>query len=269
MKPKLIITAHDYGVYKSVTDGILWCLDHPNNIITEVSLTPNFADSIRAAELIKSKNISISLNTNFTSEKPLSRNVPSLTNSEGHFLEADVKTWNFSNLDKYKDIDIRKELDAQYDFFIEQIGKKPSAILSKKNEFSDPKLLEIFVEKAKRENTALRSPMWMWKTNYAAQSYLNQEKVKHPKKVFVGLKDCWHNRFGYDLLSEDLDKLIEDIKSAEGTNELLLFPGFVDQELMTKSSLNWPRGQAIEIIKSKKITDRIRNEFELISFADL
>ena len=52
---KLIITAYDFGLCNSVNEGIMWCLNHKNNIITEVSLIPNSIGSMDAVKKSKNK----------------------------------------------------------------------------------------------------------------------------------------------------------------------------------------------------------------------
>ena len=267
MKKKLIITAHDFGYFDSINRGIIYSLKHKNNIITELSLLANTPGSLEAAKFSRSTKISVSLNTNFTSQKPLSRGVPSLVGKDGNFLKVDTKTWDFSVIDRFNEKDVTRELDAQWDWFTENVGRKPSAILSKKNEYVDPKILMPVVSKAKKEGVPIRVPVWMWKENYGAQSYVEQEGVKSTQNIFLGLKE-WKGKFGYDLI-EDIDQLIADIKTKEGVSELLVFPGFVDKELMDKSTLNWQRGQFLQVLDNNEVISKIKDNFELISFRDL
>lgn len=271
MKPKLIVTAHDFGLCDSVNDGTLWLLKHKNNFVTELSLLPNAPKSQKAAELIKQSelNISISLNTNFTTFKPIHKDVSSLVDRDGNFKKVDVGNWDFSNLNSFETDDIRKELDAQWNWFVDNLGMKPTAILSRKSEFSDPKLLIPFVEKAQQENVPLRSPVWGWKANYAAQSYAKQEGVKTTGSINIAVKD-WKGRFGFNLENDqDREKLISKISKVNGVAELLVFPGFVDKELFQISAVNWQRGQILKIIENDKIVNQINQSFDLISFKDI
>lgn len=159
-------------------------------------------------------------------------------------------------------------MDAQWRWFNKQMNRKPSALLNRKNEFADPLLLEIFVNKARKENVPIRTPVWSWQANYAAQSYVHQSGVKSTNNVYVGLLD-WKGRFGYDL-EQDIDKLISDINNSKGEiNELLVFPGFVDRELFSQSSLNWQRGQFLKIIQQGKLTTALKKNFEIISFKNI
>lgn len=267
MKRKLIVTAHDFGLCPSVNEGVLYCLAHPNNLISEISILPNFPASPKAASLIKRRDCSVSLNTNFTSGRPLSSPVKSLVDKDGNFRRVDVATWDFSAIDEFDEEDIVKELGAQWDWFLKHLGRKPSAILSRKNEHGDPKILLPVTQLAKRQKVPIRTPVWRWQENYGAQSYVEQEEVRSSQHIFIGLRD-WQGRFGYDLV-EDIDRLIDDIYASQGICELLVFPGFVDEELFKMSSLNWQRGQFLKILDNQVVVNKIKNNFDLISFSDL
>lgn len=264
---KLIVTAHDYGLCNSVNRGIEYTLQHENNIIQEVSLLPNAPCSDDAAKYIKENNIEASLCINLTTFKPLSSDVDTLTDSAGNFKSVDISTWNFSIIDTFDEEEVSKEINAQYDWFVKSTGKKPNSLHSRKNEIGDPKVLIPTVALASKENIAMRTPIWEWAANYGAQSYVTQSGVHSSKGVFTGLKD-WKGRWGYNLETE-LQKLVEDINAESEISELLLFPGFVGKDLINISSVNWQRGQIVQLIHKGDIVKRIKSNFELVSFKDL
>jgi len=121
------------------------------------------------------------------------------------------------------------------------------------------------VEKAKKENLPVRTPVWKWVENYGAQSYVIQEGVKTTGNVYV--YPTW-GKWGYDLVSE-LDKFIADANKKPGVAELIIMAGFVDQELFDLSVLNWERGIFISLLENGEIFDKIKKNFELVSFSDL
>lgn len=268
MKKKLIVTGHDFGLCHSVNKGVVYALNHPNNILTELALVVNAPGSLEAAQIARSLDISISLNFNITSLKPLSSGLKTLVDKDNNFYKPDLHTWDFSFLDRVDDGEIAKELDAQWDWFIEKVGRKPSAILSRKGEHGDPKVLMKVVEKARKEGVAIRTPAWMWKENYAAQSFVEDSGIKCSQNIFIGIVD-WQGRFGYDL-ETDLDKLIGDINGKEGVSELFIFVGFVDGELRSLSpTVNWQRGQYLQILDKPHVTNKIKESLELINYKDL
>ncbi|MBU1110346.1 ChbG/HpnK family deacetylase [Patescibacteria group bacterium] len=264
---KLIIVAHDYGLCGSVNQGIEYVLEHKNNIISDVSLLVNAPGSNAAVEYIKKNNISACLNLNLTTFMPISKNTASLVDDKGYFKKVDISTWDFSAIDSFKDKEVENEINAQYRWFVEKVGRKPSAILSRKNETGDPKILLPMVELAQKEKLPVRAPVWGWKENYGAQSFVEQSGVKLTNHVFIGLKD-WKGRFGYDPV-RDLASLIKDINKKEGISELLFFAGFVDKELFSLSTINWQRGQFVQLIAKGNLTKEIKSNFQLISYSDL
>lgn len=264
---KVITVIHDYGLCDSVNRGIEYVLEHKNNIISDVSLLVNAPASKHAADYIRRNNISACLNINLTTFKPILKKVSSLVDKNGSFKSVDISTWDFSVIDSFSEEDVEKEISAQYEWFVKYVGRRPVALLSRKNETGDPKILIPAVELAKRENLPMRAPVWVWKENYGAQSFVEQSGVKSTKHVFVGLKD-WKGRFGYDPV-RDLDTLIGDIKKSKGISELLFFAGFVDEELFRISTINWQRGQFVQLVEKGDFTKRIRSNFELISYSDL
>src|SRR3989344_2404008 len=100
MKNKLIVTAHDFGLTHSGNLGVLYAINHPENIFTEYSLLPNAPGSMEAVKTMVDKN--------------------------GNFLDADATTWDFSCIDNFNDDEIITEIDAQYDWFVKNVGRKPS-----------------------------------------------------------------------------------------------------------------------------------------------
>lgn len=267
MKPKLIITAHDFGMSASVNAGILHAFHHTQNIFTELSLLPNAPGSMEAAQLAHSVGIPVNLCVCLTSFRPLLKTHKTLVDSAGNFIKPNISTWDFSMIDNFDDGEVVAEIAAQYKWFIANVGRKPTALVTQKSEHGDPKILLPLVDLAKRENLPVRTPVWNWRENYGAQSYVEQEKIRHTNNIFIGIKN-WTGKHGYDL-EVDLDQLIKDIKNKPGVSELLIFAGFVDREIFDVSTVNWQRGQFLQLLDRPEIIDKIKDNFDLISYRDL
>ena len=69
-------------------------------------------------------------------------------------MKAETLAWDFSCIDKYSEEEIRREIDAQWDWFVKS-GQKPSGLVSQKGEHGDPKILLPFIEKAKKKTCRL------------------------------------------------------------------------------------------------------------------
>jgi len=267
-RKKLIVTAHDVGITHSVNLGIKYALNHPDNIFSELSLLVNAPGSEEAAKMFKDSDIPIDLCIVLTNYKPILKTHKTLVDKNGNFKRADTLEWDFSCIDSFSEEEIKKEIDAQWDWFIDNLGRKPSALTAQKGEHGDPKVLIPFVEKAKKENVPIRAPYWKWKSNYAAHAYVVEEGVKHTNNIIIGCFD-WKGRFGMDI-EEDLDKIIDTINSNVGITELFVFCGFVDEEIFDLSSVSWQRGQYLHILKYKtEILRKLKDSFDLISYSDL
>lgn len=267
MKQKLIVTAHDVGLCKSVNDGVRYVLEHKNNIFTELALLVNAPGSEEATRMVKDMDISVSLNLNLTTFRPIAKNVSSLVDSQGKFLPVDVETWDFHVIDQYHEDDIQKEIDAQVAWFVEHVGKTPTALLARKNEHGDPKVLIPFVEKAKKLGIPIRTPVWKWKENYGAQSYVEQEGIRSTSSVFLAFLS-WKGPNGFDL-EKEVDRFTEEAIKRKGVSELLLPIGFVDEELFRLSTINWQRAQIFTILDRDDVIEKIRSNFDLVSYKDL
>lgn len=267
MKPKLIVTAHDFGMTESVNQGVLYALNHPNNIFTELSLLPNAPGSRQGAEIARDLDFPVNLCICLTSFKPILSTHKTLVDVEGKFHKPDIATWDFSMIDNFSDMEVASEIAAQYDWFVSRVGRPPSAIVTQKSEHGDPKILLPLVELARREGLPVRTPVWNWRENYGAQSYVDQEKIRHTNNIFVGIKN-WTGRYGYDL-ETDLPQLVSDIKNKSGVSELLVFAGFVDQQLFDLSSVSWQRGQFLQALQNGQVAKTIKDNFELISYRQL
>jgi len=269
---KLIITAHDFGLLHSINLGTIYALQNKCNFFSQLSLVVNGRNesSVEAAKFIRANpQISCLLDLSFSELKPLVSGHKTLIDKSGNLKRVYTENWDFNSINDYDSQEIIKEMDAQYDWYIEHVGRKPDGLTSRKNVHGDPKILIPVVDLAKRENLPIRSPLWKWETNYSAQSFVIEEGIKCPTKTFIVCPD-WNGHKSYDLIT-DFDQLIRDINNTSGdVHEILTFAGFVDEELIRFSSLNWQRGQILDIMKKKpEILQKLRDNFEIISFKDL
>lgn len=266
---KVIFTLHDFGKTKSINDGIIYSMEHPNNIATQYSLMPNGLASSEAAKYAKAHpEHSFDLCITFTDFAPLSKGHKTLTDKSGNFLKADTVKWDFSVLDKYDDREVENEIAAQYEWFLKKVGRKPSALTTQKSEHGDPKILVPFADLAKSEGLPIRAPAWEWFGNYAAQSYVEDLGLKSSTNLFVATKD-WKGKNGFSL-EEDTDNIIDAIRTAPGISEILALVGFVDKELLELSSVSWHRGEYINLLVRKpEILLMFTETFNFINFKDL
>lgn len=82
---KWIINADDFGYSKGVNYGIIEA--HQQGIVTSATLMANMPGATHAAALAKDKpNLGVGVHLVLTIGKPLTEDVPSLIDKNGHFL---------------------------------------------------------------------------------------------------------------------------------------------------------------------------------------
>jgi len=270
MKPQVILTGHDLGHSQAVNIGFEYALTKLPKVFSELSLLPNSPYSVDGAKIAKESSISTHLSFCFTTSRfKALTGISSLTDSQGYLHSVpNVDTWDFSVIDTFDPVDITKEIEAQYEWFLKHVGKKPSALVTQKGEHGDPKILEPLIKLAKAENLPMRAPLWNWQANYGAQSLVESEGIKTTSQFLVCFKD-WQKSSGYDL-ELDFERIVSKVKAHQGVSELALFCGFCDQELFDTTSVSWQRGQLLNILKRKYyLIERLYDEFEIITYADL
>lgn len=270
MKKRIIITGHDLGYSSSVNSGFDYILTQQPKLFSELSILPNSLSSQDAVRIAKSSQIPTNLSFCLINSKMFSLSGGKTLLGAGQHLKdvQNIKTWDFSVIDSFSPDDIEKEIIAQYQWYLDNFGHKPSALVTQKGEHGDPKILEPMIRLAKKENLPMRAPWWKWQTNYGAQSLVEFEGIKTTSQIFVCFKD-WQNLAGWDL-EHDLDQMIKKINESSGVSELAFLPGFCDQELFDITSLSWQRGQTIAILERKyHLIQRLYDEFDVISYHDL
>lgn len=270
MKKSIIITGHDMGYSRSINAGYQYIFKNFPPVFSEISILPNAKYSQEAVNIAKESKISVNLAFSLVNAKLKCLSGAKSLLGKGQYLKdiPNVSTWDFSVIDSFEDKDIEAEIDAQYQWFLENFGHKPSAIVSQKGEHGDPKVLEPMIKLAAKEKIPMRAPWWRWKANYGAQSLVESEGIKSTSHIFVMFKD-WENWSGYDL-EEDIEKLVKEINSSTGVAEVLFLPGFCDPELFDMTSISWQRGQLISVLHNKYyLLERLYKEFQVITFKGL
>ena len=134
---KVIMRADDLGFCEAVNYGIIKSIK--DGLITTVGLMPNMGSSSKhGAELMQSyPRICLGQHTNICLGVPVSdpKLVPSLVDENGEFLTS--KVYRNSKEDFINYNEVKLEVEAQLNKFIELTGKKPyylegHAIMSKK-----------------------------------------------------------------------------------------------------------------------------------------
>ncbi len=241
---KLIVNADDFGLSKGVNYGILEA--HLNGIVTSTTLMITMPEVEHAISISKdAPNLKIGLHLNITLGSPIT-NCPSLV-KEGNVF---YKPSELPNQDAFKEEEIYLEFKAQYDLFLEKVGKKPTHFDSHLYAHQRyPKAKSAIIRLAKEVNLPVRG--------------ITTNGFKEVKFF-----DFFKANSDANSLFEMIENKIEEILNHE-IAELMVHPAYIDEFLQTKSSYNYPRILELEILTDKKMKKLIKtNNIKLIAYDD-
>lgn len=244
---KLIINADDFGLTNAVTYGIYEAT--VNGVVTSTTLMVNTSASELAANLIQEHpNLNVGLHFNLSLGKPLS-NCPSLTDKFNNFIKPNI----LGNDEKYNEEDIYLELTAQYNKFIKLVGRRPTHIDS--HLYVHEKFPKVFRQVIKFSED-YKLPVRAFENKYFVKAIF--------EKNFKVLKGET-----FSTLIEKFKRLISENINYEIV-ELMVHPGFIDNELLNISSYNQLRNLENQVLQSKEAKEFLKhNNIELISFNDI
>jgi len=243
---RLIVNADDFGISKAVTLGILEA--HKEGVVTSTTLMCNMANASFAAELSKKyPNLGVGIHFVLTAGFPLADNVPSLVDETGRFHKID------EIIELATSEDIRKEFRCQMDKFL-SFGIKPTHIDSHHHVHGISKVLEVAREFALELDIPVRS----MGDGDVSENYLKG----------IGTTGGFTGGFYGDseINPEGFINIIERNKSFDSL-EIMCHPGYLDQEILDKSSYALPRTKELITLTSDTIKNYIKeNKIQLVTF---
>lgn len=239
----IIFNADDFGYSKGINYGIVEA--YKSGVLTSTTLMVNMAGSCHGGELMKeTEGLAVGLHLNISLGKPLT-NGKTLVGDDGKFMKPN----NLPQGYKYCEKELKEEIEAQYDRFLEITGRKPSHLDS--HLFSTdkiPEMRKLAAELAKDKNIPLR--------NYDIDLYNHVEFI---------------NYRNYNA-QPTLDYIVEnfsDIISYEYV-EIMTHPGYVDFDVYNNSSYNIQRVNELHFLTSENIKNLIKeNKVNLINYNDV
>lgn len=269
MKKKLIVSANDFGLTSSVNEGIFWTLERENNIIREVFVLPN-APKINDLKKLNEFQIDYNLTINLTSFKPMSREVSSLVDSNGNFLNPKSIHKDLSFSKEFKSEDIKKEILAQINWFVENFGETPACINFRKSLHADSKILDVALEIIEELKIGISLPLWEADSDKFFINYLKKKSLLASEYKIICPKDFTGDIDAYNFVKEEeIEDAISKLKELKGTSQLSFLPGFVNKELFEVSDLTYQRLFPMRAFKNGLLNKRILKSFEPVSFRQL
>lgn len=239
---KWIINADDFGYSKGVNYGIIEA--HQQGIVTSATLMANMPGATHAAALAKDNpNLGVGVHLVLTIGKPLSEDVPSLIDENGHFLRYNELVNNA------QPTDVEKEWTAQIEYCL-SLGIKPTHFDSHHHVHQHPNIYPVVEKLAEKYQVPIRF-------------------VPDGKKEIQPVPFLCTDFYGDHLTVEHTITLFQQLLKQDVV-EIMTHPAFIDYELMTGSSYHLERPKELMILTHPKIQEFINNNnIQLVHFGNL
>lgn len=237
---KIIFRADDLGYSEGVNQGIAKTVKR--GFIQTVGLIVNLEHSQEGFELIKEYEVCLGLHVNISYGKPVSDplTLSSLVDENGMFKSS--RAYNQASVDFVKYEEVYREVEAQYFCFQEMTGRKPDYIEG--HAVSNETYFRA-VEAVAHKYQLLYIP--------ALVSPEDSCSIKGEKLYF------W-----MESMQENYDPCRTFLKMCsrerEGVEVMILHPGFIDDELLSRSSLLLPRVREIQFLMREDLPELMNQQ---------
>jgi len=255
---KLLVQGDDFGMSYGITDGI--CLAAREGILTCTGLMTNFEGSEYAANRIKEyEHICVGQDINLFAGKSVTdpKLVPHLVDNDGFLISSSErkKTAGFPENDPFPYDETLLEVENQYKKFVELMGRKPRYLQG--HSYLTKNISRAIREIAEKYNITYSQDIWkkikMYDCHWLATSKSNfpieeQLQIDVEKGVYDQLENLMKNDIAY----------------------IICHPGFLDEDLFSKSTYTAIRYKDLHMLLSKRIKEKlIENNVQLISYDDI
>lgn len=247
---KLILRADDLGYSKAVNYGILDAIT--GGIVNNVCVMVNTQFSEHGIELVKNTGVDLGLHTVICEGKPIidSKLIPSVTTRDGNFKSS--KTYRNSLEDFVVLNEVILEIEAQYQKFIELIGRRPIFLgghaVASKNFVKGLQLV------AKCHNIPF--------LGFSSGSTQLKFKESQLQPIMESMQQ------NYDPF-ETVKKCIK-ISSVDNIPMMICHPGYLDDYILEHSSLTIARIKEVEMLCNNEVRSYLKDKkVHLIKFSEL
>ena len=240
---KIIFNADDFGYSKGINYGIVEAFRC--GVLSSTTLMVTMPGAEHATELMKeNEKLGVGLHFNISLGEPMTKG-KTLVGENNKFIKPD----NLPEGYKYDEDELREELRAQYNRFIELVGKKPSHIDS--HLFSSDKIMQmrkLCSEIAKEEKVPMRN----FDLDFANHVEFIQYRSFNAKP-------------NLDYIIENIDEIVK-----HDYVEIMTHPGYVDNYLIKNSSYNIQRTEEVEFLTSEKVKQLLNEKnVEIINYYNI
>ena len=249
MENLLIVNADDFGLSKGQNYGIIEACRR--GVVTSTTALINGEAVEHAAQLSRElPELGVGMHFVLTLGLPLSP-MPGLTR-EGQLGKW---IWEMAEQDALPLDEIARELDCQFNRFVDVFGREPTHIDSHHHVHMIPAIFPLVTEFAQRKGVAMRV----------------DREVRGLPDVAVTSTEGFSSAFYGDEIDEALFLKVLDDSAAKGERslEVMAHPAFVDQ-IVRKSAYCWPRLAELDVLTSASLKYAIAERgYRLGTFRDL
>ena len=249
MENLLIVNADDFGLSKGQNYGIIEACRR--GVVTSTTALINGEAVEHAAQLSRElPELGVGMHFVLTLGLPLSP-MPGLTR-EGQLGKW---IWEMAEQDALPLDEIARELDCQFNRFVDVFGREPTHIDSHHHVHMIPAIFPLVTEFAQRKGVAMRV----------------DREVRGLPDVAVTSTEGFSSAFYGDEIDEALFLKVLDDSAAKGERslEVMAHPAFVDN-IVRKSAYCWPRLAELDVLTSASLKYAIAERgYRLGTFRDL
>jgi hopanoid biosynthesis associated protein HpnK len=277
----LIVNADDLGWSEGVNRGIAEA--HRSGIVTSASLLANGAAFVLAVELVRTTpGLGVGVHLNLTDGAPTAERetVTSLLSNEGEFAHSPESLLLRMARRAVELNEVEREWDAQI-ARVREAGIQPTHLDGHKHVHMLPGFFELALRLAKRhgiaavrvahEESSLRAALTAGREQNAGivmkqgvqargLKLLARDAREIAERAGIAAADyfCGIAQTG-ELTREGVERLLRGLP--EGTTELMVHPGFVDEELKKSATrLRESREQEVRILTDTRIRNIVASE---------
>ncbi|MCG3098511.1 chitin disaccharide deacetylase [Enterobacter sp. DRP3] len=252
MENLLIVNADDFGLSKGQNYGIIEACRR--GVVTSTTALVNGEAAEHAAQLSRDvPALGVGMHFVLTLGMPLSP-MPGLTRDG----QLGKWIWELAEQDALPLEEITRELDCQFNRFVDVFGKEPTHIDSHHHVHMIPAIFPLVAEFARRKGVAMRVD--------------RDVQALHGLSFFsVPTTDGFSSAFYGEGIDEVLFLKVLDDSAARGERsvEVMAHPAFVDNTVR-KSAYCWPRLAELDVLTSASLKYAIAERgYRLGTFRDL
>ena len=249
MENLLIVNADDFGLSKGQNYGIIEACRR--GVVTSTTALINGEAVEHAAQLSRElPELGVGMHFVLTLGLPLSP-MPGLTRDG----QLGKWIWEMAEQDALPLDEIARELDCQFNRFVDVFGREPTHIDSHHHVHMIPAIFPLAAEFAQRKRVAMRV----------------DREVRGLPDVAVTSTEGFSSAFYGDDIDEALFLKVLDASAAKGERslEVMAHPAFVDN-IVRKSAYCWPRLAELDVLTSASLKYAIAERgYRLGTFRDL